>query len=111
MDGELHAQPVEQRGEPPRGAVRIVALELTRLDALDDDLLDRVLPREVELLGDVAELAAAHRLTPRVDPQQPPRFALARRVELEDALELLDRGVALCDRRGETVRASDALAW
>ena len=26
--------------------------------------MDRVLPREVELLGDVAELAAAHRLTP-----------------------------------------------
>ncbi len=64
VDGELHAEAVEQRGEPPRGAVRVVAQELARLDALEDDLLDRVLPREVELLGDVAELAAAHRLTP-----------------------------------------------
>ena len=74
-------------------------MELTGGDAFDDDLLDRLLPREIELLRDVAQLAAAHRLTPRVDPEQPARLALARRVQLEDALELLGRGIALGDRR------------
>jgi hypothetical protein len=89
---ELEAEPVHQRGKPPRRGSRIVAAELSGRDAVGDDALDGLDPGEVELGRNAPQGRIAQGLTPGVDPQHPTLLAPpARQVLAHEAVELFDR--------------------
>ena len=78
---------------------------LAGLHAEPDDVLDALLPLEVEVLADAAQGLGADRLAPAVDPQQPPGVVVGRRVEAEDPVELLHRRTGLGQLGVEAARS------